>query len=70
MRETLANLLKDPFVDLEAVTIEQAMLFEDDPVIDAVQTAGSLDEILPGLAAFMQVFNQGSFRSACLRGIA
>ena len=57
MREALANLIEDPLVRIELVAVEQAVLFEDDSVVNAIQTAGSRDEGVPGFAFLVQVFD-------------
>ena len=57
VREALGDLVKDVLVDFETVAVEQAVLFEDDSVVDAIESARSRDEILPGLSRLMQVFD-------------
>src|SRR5437867_3254138 len=58
MRKALADLIEYSFVCIELVAVEQAVLFEDDAVVNAIQPARSRDEILPGLSFFVEVFDQ------------
>src|SRR5439155_25095624 len=58
MRKALANLIEYSLVRIELVAVEQAVLFEDDAVVNAIQTPRSRDEVFPGLSFRTQVFNQ------------